>query len=54
MDLTIEQQFECSKFQMQAQSLTREQAIEALCLMYKSALAQKVLYNNLLKQQWGI
>jgi hypothetical protein len=52
--LTLEQECNCRIFESQVKGLTREQAQEALILLYRQTLAKETLYRDLLKQRWGI
>lgn len=50
--LSTEQQFSFASFKLQAQQLSREQAIELLCIMFEKDLKKDNMYKELLKQQW--
>lgn len=54
LGLTPEQQFEVARFKVQVKSLTHEEAVRLLGELYESTIAQRVMYQGLVKKEWGL
>jgi hypothetical protein len=53
VQLTLEQRFSISKFNLEVDKMTEQQAKEFLKNLYQQMIIQETMYRELVKQQWG-
>jgi hypothetical protein len=53
VQLTLEQRFSISKFNLEVEKMTEQQAKEFLKNLYQEMIIQETMYRELVKQQWG-
>lgn len=54
MELSLEKQFSIRSFEATVQKMNLEQAQEFLVELYEQMLVKEMLYQQFMKQQWGI
>lgn len=54
MELSLEQQFELRSFEVQVQTLSREEAQQRLINLCEQMMLRENLYKQMLRDQWGI
>ena len=54
MELSLEKQFSVRSFESTVKKMNREQAQEFLVELYQQMLVKEMLYQQFIKQQWGI
>jgi len=52
--LTPEQEFEIVAFCLKAHEMSRKQAIDMLCQLFRDFVVQRAIFARLLKHSWGI
>lgn len=54
LELSLEQQFELRSFEVQVQTLSREEAQQRLIDLCEQMMLRENLYNQMLRDKWGI
>jgi hypothetical protein len=53
IELTLEQKFSISKFKLEVEQMSEDQAKNFLVNLYREMLLQEATYRELIKEEWG-